>query len=72
MSTGRITTPLFGLGLVDAVPDEALLALARRQARNTPSTRGTANMVTEIRHRRDPRRSLRLEGAGPDAASVLG
>src|SRR5262245_45261638 len=30
----RITTPLFGLGLVEAVPDEALLALARFQARN--------------------------------------
>jgi len=49
VSSARITTPLFGLGLVDAVPDEAFLALARRQARNTPSTRGTPNMVREIR-----------------------
>jgi CxxC motif-containing protein (DUF1111 family) len=44
----RVTTPLFGLGLVDAVPDAAFLQLARDQARNSPSTRGTANMVTEI------------------------
>lgn len=28
---GRRSTPLFGLGLVEAVPDEALVALARRQ-----------------------------------------
>jgi CxxC motif-containing protein (DUF1111 family) len=48
VTTGRITTPLFGLGLVDAVTDETLLALARSQARNTPSTAGSPNMVTEI------------------------
>jgi len=47
VSATRITTPLFGLGLVDAVSDAVLLELARRQARNTPSTRGTAHVVTE-------------------------
>ncbi len=46
--TGRITTPLFGLGLVDAVPDEVFLQLARRQAARTPRTAGTPNMVLEI------------------------
>ncbi len=45
----RITTPLFGLGLVDAVPDALLLALARLEAHYAPSTAGTPNMVTEIR-----------------------
>jgi len=45
----RITTPLFGLGLVDAVPDQAFLALARIEARFFPSTAGTPNLVTEIR-----------------------
>jgi len=44
----RITTPLFGLGLVDAVPDEAFLRLASLQARKTPATAGTANMVFDI------------------------
>jgi CxxC motif-containing protein (DUF1111 family) len=48
-STTRITTPLFGLGLVDAVPDQVLLDLARFEARNSPSTGGSPNLVTEIR-----------------------
>jgi CxxC motif-containing protein (DUF1111 family) len=43
----RVTTPLFGLGLVDAVPDQTLLALAAKEARNSPSTKGTANMVVD-------------------------
>jgi len=41
----RVTTPLFGLGLVDAVPDATLLALAASQKNRT---NGIANMVTEI------------------------
>jgi len=45
---GRITTPLFGLGLVDAVPDATFLTLARLEARHTPWARGTANLVTEV------------------------
>ncbi len=49
VSASRVTTPLFGLGLVDAVPDQALIELARQQARKTPSTAGTPNMVREIR-----------------------
>jgi CxxC motif-containing protein (DUF1111 family) len=44
----RVTTPLFGLGLVDAVPDEELLALARLEAVASPVTAGKPNMVTEI------------------------
>jgi CxxC motif-containing protein (DUF1111 family) len=45
----RITTPLFGLGLVDAVPDEELLQLARLEAGTSPATAGTPSMTTEIR-----------------------
>ena len=45
----RITNSLFGLGLVDAVTDETFVELAERQARMSPSTRGTPNLVTEIR-----------------------
>jgi len=44
----RLTTPLFGLGLVDAVPDAAFLALARLEAFYSPATRGRPSMVTEI------------------------
>lgn len=49
VTTLRVTTPLFGLGLVDAVPDDELLRLARIEGRVSPSTRGVPNMVTEIR-----------------------
>ncbi|HXJ33588.1 MAG TPA: di-heme oxidoredictase family protein [Candidatus Eisenbacteria bacterium] len=45
---GRRTTPLFGLGLVDAVPDATFVALARTQARRTPATAGRANMVVNV------------------------
>jgi CxxC motif-containing protein (DUF1111 family) len=45
----RRTTPLFGLGLVDAVPDADLLALASRQAQQQPETAGRPNMVSDIR-----------------------
>ncbi len=45
-TTLRNTTPLFGLGLVNAIPDEALMTLARRQP---GQTRGRVHMVKEIR-----------------------
>ncbi|HYR97299.1 MAG TPA: di-heme oxidoredictase family protein [Candidatus Binatus sp.] len=44
----RRTTPLFGLGLVNAVPDATLLALAADEARRHPETAGRPNMVTDI------------------------
>src|SRR5229473_7504925 len=45
----RITTPLFGLGLVDAVPDEQLVQLARLEAATSPATAGTLTLTTDIR-----------------------
>jgi CxxC motif-containing protein (DUF1111 family) len=45
----RVTTPLFGLGLVDAVPDATFLLLARLEAFYSAAARGTPNLVTEIR-----------------------
>jgi CxxC motif-containing protein (DUF1111 family) len=45
-SSLRNTTSLFGLGLVDAIPDETLIELARNQPR---ATRGRVHMVKEIR-----------------------
>jgi CxxC motif-containing protein (DUF1111 family) len=44
---GRMTTPLFGLGLVDAVPDAELLGLARLEKLLT-RTGGTPSMVQDI------------------------
>ena len=44
----RRTTPLFGLGLVDAVPDARFIALARRQAVRNPAIAGRPNIVTDV------------------------
>ena len=48
VTAGRITTQLFGLGLVDPVPDAALLGLAWLEASLYPYTRGTPSFVTEV------------------------
>jgi CxxC motif-containing protein (DUF1111 family) len=45
---GRLTTPLFGLGLVDAVPDAVFKEIALIQRIFLPSTAGRVNMVTEL------------------------
>jgi CxxC motif-containing protein (DUF1111 family) len=44
----RRATPLFGLGLVNAVPDAALVALASAEARRQPETAGRPNMVLDM------------------------
>jgi CxxC motif-containing protein (DUF1111 family) len=44
---GRMTTPLFGLGLVEAVPDAELIGLARLEKLLT-RTGGTPGMVKDI------------------------
>ncbi|MGZ6123973.1 MAG: di-heme oxidoredictase family protein [Myxococcales bacterium] len=44
----RRTTPLFGLGLVDATPDSAIRALAVWQARFTPDVAGKGAMVDDL------------------------
>ncbi len=44
----RRTTPLFGLGLVDATPDSTFRGLASSEARNTPATAGVVNIVPKI------------------------
>src|SRR5262245_17870277 len=45
---GQRTTSLFGLGLVDAVPDARLIALAADVARRQPDVAGRPNMVTDV------------------------
>jgi CxxC motif-containing protein (DUF1111 family) len=44
----RRTTPLFGLGLVDAVPDQAFKNLAALERMLTPGTAGTVALVTNL------------------------
>jgi CxxC motif-containing protein (DUF1111 family) len=43
----RRTTPLFGLGLVDNVPDMALQQVAAMEMAQTPGTAGRVNMVLD-------------------------
>ncbi len=45
----RKTTPLFGLGLVDATPDATFITLAAMQAARNDGTAGRAPLVTNIR-----------------------
>jgi CxxC motif-containing protein (DUF1111 family) len=44
----RRTTPLFGLGLVDNVPDSLLVQLAAREQARAPATAGRVNIVTDV------------------------
>ncbi|WP_394823005.1 di-heme oxidoredictase family protein [Pendulispora albinea] len=48
----RRTTPLFGFGLVDALPESTLIALRDSQAANSPRQAGVLNMVRDIRNNR--------------------
>jgi CxxC motif-containing protein (DUF1111 family) len=45
---GRRVNPLFGLGLVDAVPDQVLKDLAQFEQFFSPATAGRANVVTDV------------------------
>ena len=44
----RRTPPLFGLGLVDAVPDQVFIAIAQLQKKFTPDIAGRPNFVTNL------------------------
>lgn len=44
----RRTTPLFGLGLVDAVPDATFVAIAAEESRNPDRITGKVSMVPNI------------------------
>jgi CxxC motif-containing protein (DUF1111 family) len=45
---GRRTTPLFGLGLVDAVPSSTFQAIALLEQQLTPETAGRVNVVSDV------------------------
>jgi CxxC motif-containing protein (DUF1111 family) len=45
---GRRTTPLFGLGLVGAVPDSAFQEIAALQGQHFPTTAGRVNVVIDL------------------------
>ena len=45
----RNPTPLFGLGLVDAIPESAIVAMAAKQAKETPQVAGRVARVADGR-----------------------
>jgi CxxC motif-containing protein (DUF1111 family) len=45
----RNPTPLFGLGLIDSIPESAIVAMAKKQAKETPDTAGRAAKVADGR-----------------------
>ncbi len=45
----RNPTALFGLGLIDAIPDAAIEAVAKREAKKTPATQGRVSRLKDGR-----------------------
>jgi CxxC motif-containing protein (DUF1111 family) len=45
----RNPTPLFGLGLIDSIPESTIVAMARKQAKETPETAGRTAKVADGR-----------------------
>ena len=45
----RNPTPLYGLGLIDAIPESAIVAMAKKQAKQTPETAGRVARVADGR-----------------------
>lgn len=68
----RKTTPLFGLGLVDAVPDAAFTALAASQTLLTPSTAGRVNRVQDLRTGQRVVGKFGWKAAGPNLLNFAG
>src|SRR2546423_11832413 len=44
----RISSPLFGLGLIEAIPDETLLALEHPENADEDGTHGRAAIITDV------------------------
>ena len=72
VSGQRISIPLFGAGLVEAIPDETLLALADPDDADGDGVRGRAARVEDEVTRRRASRALRVEVAARHAARLCG
>ena len=64
----RQTTPLFGLGLVEAIPDSDIEDYARQRGSAASGAGGAREPRDRRCERAEPRRPLRLEGPAGDAA----
>ena len=67
----RRTTPLFGLGLVDAVPDSTFYAIAYEEKLHPGRNRGARQRRDEDRDRAAGGRQVRLEVPEPEPLSIL-
>ena len=67
----RRTTPLFGLGLVDAVPDSTFYAIATEESHNPDGIAGKVSVVTNISTGQNAGREVRLEVPEPEPLPVL-
>jgi CxxC motif-containing protein (DUF1111 family) len=68
----RAPIPLFGAGLVEAIPDELLLALEDPFDRNRDGVSGRAAIVVDVATGHRPRRPVRVEGPTRDTARIRG
>ena len=72
ITADRRTTPLFGLGLVDAVPDSTFYAIAYEEKFHPDGIAGRVSVVTKIVDRPAGGRQVRVEVPEPQPVSVLG
>ena len=68
----RKTTPLFGLGLVDAVPDKTFLLLAQLEKNVSPATAGRPNIVTDLTTGRQAVGKFGWKGQNPNLMQFSG
>jgi CxxC motif-containing protein (DUF1111 family) len=68
-NVGRLVTPLFGLGLVDAMPDSFFDALAAAQP---AATRGTARRVRVLLPNVNPNTNLPVQAVGSTRVARFG
>jgi CxxC motif-containing protein (DUF1111 family) len=61
----RRTTPLFGLGLVDAVPDSTFYAIAAEESHNSDGITGTVSVVHRIATNKDAVGKFGWKGQNP-------
>ena len=66
----RRTIPLFGLGLVDAIPDQAIVTLSAQQHSMSPATAGVVSTTVDPDTGPGAGRPVRLEGPGRLARRV--
>ena len=67
----RAPIPLFGAGLVEAIPDETIIALEDPDDRDGDGIRGRAARIIDVADGPRAHRPVRLEGAARHAARLL-